>query len=149
MTKDKENTSTPVRSWHHLDAKSRVLGRLATEAVTLLRGKNKATFRRHTDSGDMVVITNARHVVLTGNKETGKFYYSHSGYPGGFKSITAAKLRETKPEELVIKAITGMLPKTHQRDIWLKRLKVYADAEHPHAANIETKNSKPETDKAS
>ncbi len=136
MPKSKNDAVTIERQWHHLDAKGKVLGRLATEAATLLRGKHKVEFRRHTDSGDLVVVTNAASVVLTGNKETGKLYYNHSGYPGGLKTIAAGKLRQQKPEELVIRAIVGMLPKTRQRPEWLKRLKVYAGAEHPHGANI-------------
>lgn len=125
-----------TRNWHHLDASGKVLGRLATEAATLLRGKHKVSFRNHLDNGDIVVITNARQVVLTGNKEKNKIYYHHSGYPGGLKSINARHLRETKPQELIIRAISGMLPKTRLRDGYLQRLKVYAESEHPHQANI-------------
>ncbi len=129
-------TSLEERNWHFLDAKDQVLGRLATQAADLLRGKHKVGFRRHIDAGDIVVITNAKHIVVTGNKETDKQYIYHTGFPKGLRTMNVATLRKTKPEEIIIKAITGMLPKTTQRDIWLKRLKVYADANHPHQANI-------------
>lgn len=128
-----------TRNWHHIDASGKVLGRLATEVAVLLHGKHKINFRRHIDMGDIVVITNASKVVVTGNKETDKFYYNHSGYPGGLKTTNVAKLRQTYPERIIIKAVTGMLPKTLLRDVYLKRLKVYPDSEHPHIANLPTK----------
>ncbi len=141
MPASTQKQSTIPRAWHHFDAKGKVLGKLATEVATLLRGKHKPSFRMHIDSGDIVVITNAKEVVLTGQKETDKTYIYHTGYPRGLRSITAAKLRETSPEEIVIKAVTGMLPKTRLRDAQLRRLKVYAGSDHPHGANLNTKES--------
>lgn len=131
-----------TRNWHHIDASGKVLGRIATEAAVLLRGKHKVSFRNHIDNGDIVVITNAKNVVLTGNKENDKMYHHHTGYPGGLKSISAHKLRETKPEEIITHAINGMLPKTRLRDAYMLRLKVYAGSEHPHAANLAGAKSK-------
>lgn len=139
MANNTEST-TITRNWHHIDANGRVLGRLATEVAVLLHGKHKINFRRHIDMGDIVVITNANKVVVTGNKETDKFYYNHSGYPGGLKTTNVAKLRQTHPERIIIKAVTGMLPKTLLRDDYLKRLKVYAGSEHPHSANLSNKS---------
>lgn len=128
--------NTPERSWHLIDAKDKILGKVAVEIATLLRGKHKAGFRRHNDLGDLVVVTNAADVVLTGNKEKNKEYHRHSMYPGGLKTITAGDVRQTHPELLIKRAVMGMLPKTKQRDLWMTRLKIYAGAEHPHKANI-------------
>jgi len=135
MTPIKPETAT--REWHHIDAEGKILGRLATEVATLLRGKHKVEFRRHTDVGDIVVITNAAKIMLTGRKETDKLYRHHTGWPRGLRETSVAKIRAVHPEQLLISAITGMLPKTRQRDQWLKRLKVYPGAEHPHQANVE------------
>lgn len=129
-------STTPVRTWHHLDASGKVVGRLATEIAVLLRGKHKTVFRRYNDVGDIVVVTNAAKVVLTGQKESHKTYRHHSGYPGGLKEIRARHLREQHPVRIIENAVIGMLPKTKQRDVWMKRLKVYVSDEHPHQANI-------------
>jgi len=142
----KKTNSTPtpneVRMWHHIDAQGKILGKVATEAAVLLRGKLKPEFRRHNDVGDIVVITNAAEVVVTGNKETDKLYRTHSGYPGGLKETSLAKVRATHPNRIIEHAVSGMLPKTKQRDIWMNRLKIYSGAEHPHAANLAQKSEK-------
>lgn len=122
------------REWLVIDATDVVLGRLASHAAVLLRGKHKATFANHIDSGDFVVIVNADKVALTGNKLQQKIAYRHSGYPGGLKAVGYAELLETNPVRAVEKAIRGMLPKNSLGRQQLSKLKVYAGAEHPHAA---------------
>lgn len=136
MKKNNLESVVTKRAWHQIDAKGQVLGNVATEAARLLRGKHKVEFRLHKDVGDIVVIINAKEVVLTGNKETEKKYIHHTMYPGGLREVNAAKLRQTKPDAIIINAISGMLPKNKLRDAWLKRLKVYASDEHPHKANL-------------
>ncbi|MEM7494557.1 MAG: 50S ribosomal protein L13 [Myxococcota bacterium] len=120
------------RQWHVIDAKDAVLGRLATKAACLLRGKHKPTFVPHEDTGDFVVVINAEHVRVTGNKEADKRYWRHSGYPGSERAVTVAKLREQFPQRLVRHAIAGMLPKGTLGRQTLKKLKVYAQGHHPH-----------------
>ena len=120
--------------WLVIDATDVVLGRLATHAATLLRGKHKPTFAPHMDNGDFVIIINAEKVALTGAKLLQKKAYRHSGYPGGLTATTYAELREKSPEKAVEKAIKGMLPRTKLGNAQLSKLKVYAGAEHPHAA---------------
>jgi large subunit ribosomal protein L13 len=127
------------RGWKVFDAEGKILGRLATEVADTLRGKNKPNFTPHVDTGDFVVIVNADKIRLTGKKLSDKVYYHHTGYPGGIKSITAEKLLEKKPEQLLIKAINGMLPKNKLQKRFMKKLKIYAGAAHPHQAQ------KPET----
>jgi large subunit ribosomal protein L13 len=122
------------RSWVIIDADGLVLGRLATEVANLLRGKHKPTYTPHLDVGDHVVIINADKVVLTSGKAEKKMVYRHSGYPGGLKEQTFADLMAKKPEEAVRSAIRGMLPKTRLGRAQLKKLKVYAGPNHPHAA---------------
>ena len=122
------------KKWFVIDANGKVLGRLASDIAKRLRGKNKAIFSPHLDTGDFVVVVNAEKVKLTGNKLQGKVYYSHSGYPGGIKSITAEKLLSDKPEELIRRAVKGMLPKNRLGRKIFKKLKVYAGPDHPHAA---------------
>jgi len=124
------------REWLIIDATDVVLGRLASHAATLLRGKHKATFANHIDSGDFVVIINAEKVVLTGQKAEKKKAYRHSGYPGGLKSVTYTELLEKNPERAVEKAVRGMLPKNSLGAAQLRKLKVYRGAEHPHAAQV-------------
>lgn len=122
------------KQWLVVDATDQTLGRLATEVARLLRGKHKASFVPHLDCGDNVVVINAERVNLTGNKLKEKFYYHHSGYIGGIKSISAADIMKTHPERLIEFAVRGMLPhNTLGRHVG-KNLKVYAGAEHPHAA---------------
>ncbi|GAA5038088.1 50S ribosomal protein L13 [Microbacterium fluvii] len=122
------------REWLIIDATDVVLGRLASHTAALLRGKHKPTFANHIDSGDFVVIVNADKVALTGQKLEKKKAYRHSGYPGGLKSVTYSELLEKNPARAVEKAVRGMLPKNSLGRQQLSKLKVYAGAEHPHAA---------------
>lgn len=123
-----------TRDWVIIDATDVVLGRLASHAATILRGKNKATYTPHMDMGDFVIIVNADKVVLTGNKAAQKKAYRHSGYPGGLTATSYTDLLEKNPERAVEKAIRGMLPKTSLGRDQFRKLKVYRGAEHPHAA---------------
>jgi large subunit ribosomal protein L13 len=123
-----------TREWHVIDATDVVLGRLAVSAAHLLRGKHKPTFAPHVDGGDFVVIVNASKIDLTGKKRTDKLAYRHSGRPGGLKSISYGELLETDPRKAVEKAVWGMLPKNRLSRKMIKKLKVYAGPEHPHAA---------------
>jgi large subunit ribosomal protein L13 len=122
------------RSWVIIDATDVVLGRLASHAAVILRGKNKATFTPHMDMGDFVIIINAEKVALTGAKLDQKKAYRHSGYAGGLTAVSYSELLENYPERAVEKAIRGMLPKNSIGRAQLKKLKVYAGSEHPHAA---------------
>ena len=109
-------------------------GRIATTIANVLRGKNKPTFTPSVDTGDFVIVVNAAKIALTGNKLADKTYYSHSGYPGGIKAITAGKLLEKKPEDLIKHAVKGMLPKNKMARHMLNKLKIYSGSEHPHKA---------------
>ncbi|MBN4050032.1 50S ribosomal protein L13 [Nitrospira defluvii] len=120
--------------WFIVDAKDKILGRMATEVATILRGKHKTTFTPNQDLGDHVIVINAEKVAVTGKKETDKVYYHHTGYIGGIKSTTLKKLRAEKPERIVQFAIQGMLPKTKLGNAMAKKLKVYAGESHPHRA---------------
>lgn len=122
------------RSWYVIDATDVVLGRLATHVATLLRGKHKPTYAPHIDSGDFVIIVNAGKVALSGNKRENKLAYRHSGYPGGLRAVRYSELLEKHPDRAVEKAVRGMLPKGTLGRQQLAKLKVYAGAEHPHAA---------------
>jgi large subunit ribosomal protein L13 len=122
------------KSWFVVDLENQVLGRAATEIARILRGKHKAIYTPSVDTGDFVIVLNAGKVHLTGNKLNQKMYYSHSTYPGGLKSITAGKLLEKAPEELIRKAVKGMLPKNKLGRQMFRKLKVYSGAEHPHQA---------------
>ena len=123
-----------TRDWYLVNAENQVLGRIATQIANVLRGKNKPTFTPSVDTGDFVIVVNAEKIALTGNKLSDKTYYSHSGYPGGLKSITAGKLLDKKPEDIIRKAVKGMLPKNKLARHMLNKLKVYTGAEHPHKA---------------
>ncbi len=123
-----------TRSWHVVDAEDLVLGRMATEVASRLRGKHQPTFTPHQDTGDHVIVVNAAKVVLTAGKAERKMVYRHSGYPGGIKGETYADLLARKPEEAVRKSITGMLPKNRLGRQMATKLKVYAGPYHPHAA---------------
>ena len=123
-----------THDWHVIDATDVVLGRLASQAAKLLRGKHKPIFAPHADTGDFVVIVNASKVAISGNKRDGKLLYRHSGYPGGLRSQTVGQLLDTRPERLVEKAIVGMLPHNTLGRSMARKLKVYAGPEHPHAA---------------
>ena len=120
--------------WWLVDADGEILGRLATQVAARLRGKHNPMFTPHVDSGDSVVVVNAEKIVLTGRKWEQKKYYHHSGYIGGLKEITAKKLLEKRPEDLVRFAVKGMLPKNRLGRTLLKKLKVYAGGAHPHEA---------------
>jgi large subunit ribosomal protein L13 len=123
-----------TRAWHVIDAQDVVLGRLATQAATLLRGKHKPTYAPHVDTGDFVVIINADKVALTGKKRDQEFVYRHSGHPGGLRKQSFGEVLDTRPERLVEKAIKGMLPKNRLGRAMAGKLKVYAGSAHPHAA---------------
>lgn len=127
-----------THDWVVIDATDIVLGRLASHAAALLRGKHKATFAPHLDSGDFVIIVNAEKVALTGSKREEKLAYRHSGYPGGLTATSYSELLEKQPARTVEKAIRGMLPKNSLGRAQIKKLKVYAGAEHPHAAQQPT-----------
>ena len=122
------------KRWVLFDAEGRILGKMATEIAAILRGKTKPTYAPHMDAGDFVVVVNAEKVALTGRKWSQKMYYHHSGYPGGIKSISAEKLRQKRPEDIIRKAVWGMLPKNRLGRQLIKKLKVYAGSDHPHGA---------------
>lgn len=122
------------RKWYVVDAKDAVLGRLAVKIAVQLRGKNKPVFTPNVDTGDFVIVVNAEKVRLTGNKVTDKVYYHHTGYIGGIKAETAKEMFEKHPERIIEKAVAGMLPKNTLGKQMLKKLKVYAGADHPHKA---------------
>jgi len=120
--------------WYIVDASGKTLGRLATEVARRLRGKHKPEYTPHLDTGDYIVVINARQIRVTGNKAKDKIYHSHSGYPGGIKSINFEKLLEKKPEQVIEKAVKGMLPRGPLGRAMFRKLKVYPDAIHKHSA---------------
>ncbi len=122
------------KKWYVVDAENKVLGRLASEIANRLRGKHKPTFSDFMDNGDFVIVTNADKIKLTGNKWNDKKYYRHTGYMGGLKEASAKELMAKHPTDLLIYAVKGMLPKNKMGAAQLKKLKVYAGSEHPHAA---------------
>lgn len=122
------------KKWYLLDGDGKTVGRLATQIATILRGKGKPTFTPHADNGDFVIVVNAEKVSFSGKKWQQKEYYWHTGYPGGTKSINAETLLEKEPEEVLRKAVWGMLPKNKWQKKLIQRLKVYAGGEHPHLA---------------
>lgn len=122
------------RAWHVIDADGATLGRVATKAAMLLMGKHKPIYTPYIDTGDHVVVINAKKAVLTGKKETQKLYRWHSGYPGGLREVQAAKLRATHPVKMLEEAISGMLPKSKMGKQMYRKLKVYAGDKHPHQA---------------
>ncbi len=123
-----------ARNWVVIDASERALGRVASRAASLLRGKTRPDYTPHQDTGDFVVIINAAKVRLTGGKPDGKIYYRHTGWPGGIRTTSAGKLLETKPEKMLEMAVKGMLPKNRLGHQLFNKLKVYRGAEHPHLA---------------
>ena len=127
------------RKWYVLDAEGKTLGRLATEAASILRGKRKPIYTPHVDTGDYVIVINAEKIEVTGKKRKEKIYKRHTGYPGGLREITFEKLQAKKPDEIICHAVKGMLPKGPLGRQMYKKLKVYAGPEHNHAAQ------KPET----
>ena len=122
------------RKWHLIDADGAILGRLAVQVANILRGKNKPVFTPHLDAGDFVVVINAEKVAVSGNKETGKFFMSYSGWKGSEKFASVAQIRARHPEKLITHAVKGMLPKNRLGDQLLTKLKVYKGDKHPHAA---------------
>lgn len=120
--------------WYVVDAQDKVLGRLATQIAKYLRGKHKPEYTPHTDAGDYIVVINADKIGVTGKKGQDKMYYDHSGFPGGIKEVNFDKLRAKNPVEIIERAVRGMLPKTPLGRAMLRKLKVYAGAEHPHTA---------------
>jgi large subunit ribosomal protein L13 len=127
------------RVWYVVDAENKTLGRLATQIADVLRGKRKPTYTPHVDVGDFVIVTNAEKVAVTGDKREKKIYWRHSGYPGGIRSRTLGDMLEKRPEDVIRKAVKGMLPRNRLARQQLRKLKVYAGPEHPHQAQ------KPET----
>jgi large subunit ribosomal protein L13 len=126
--------SDVTRQWHVIDASDVVLGRLATQAAVLLRGKHKPIFAPHVDTGDFVIVVNASKIAMTGQKPTQKLAYRHSGYPGGLSSVSYGELLAKRPDRLVELAVRGMLPHTSLGRQMLKKLKVYGGPDHPHQA---------------
>ena len=122
------------RAWYIVDAEGKTLGRLASEIARRLRGKHKPEYTPHVDTGDYIVVINADKVAVTGKKETAKTYYRHTEYPGGIRSITLGKLREKAPERIIQNAVKGMLPRNPLGRAMFKKLRVFAGAEHTHAA---------------
>ena len=125
---------TVTRDWYVVDAAGKTLGRLSTEIARRLRGKHKAEYTPHVDTGDYIVVINASQVRVTGKKASSKMYYSHTGFPGGIKSINFEKLIVKAPEQIIQKSVKGMLPSGPLGRTMFKKLKIYAGAEHPHAA---------------
>ena len=134
MTSYMQKKETVERNWYVIDAEGKPLGRVATLAATYLRGKNKPTYTPHIDCGDYIIIVNAEKVLLTGNKENTKMYYNHSMYPGGLRERTAKVMREKYPEEMVERAVRGMLPHNRLGRQMFKKLFVYAGNDHKHSA---------------
>ena len=133
----KTYVATPAnreRNWLLIDARGKTLGRLATQIADILRGKRKPEYTPHIDTGDFVVVVNAREIAVTGNKREDKKYYRHSGYPGGIKERSLDDMLERRPEEVIRLAVKGMLPRNRLARKQLTKLKVYAGPDHPHAA---------------
>lgn len=130
------------RKWHLIDAKDQILGRLASKITPLLLGKGKPYFVRNLDCGDYVIVINAKEVVLTGKKELKKVYTHYSGYPGGLKRTTVAKMREIHPERIIENAVSNMLPKNKLRALWMGKLHVFANEEHPYVDKLKPEKEK-------
>jgi large subunit ribosomal protein L13 len=141
MPTQTQRTYTPrageiAHAWRVVDADGQALGRLASQVAGLLRGKHRPTFAEHMDVGDYVIVVNAARLRLTGNKARDRLYYRHSTYPGGFKAVPLGEVLERHPERVVKHAVRGMLPRTALGRKMLRKLKVYAGADHPHAAQL-------------
>lgn len=134
MTTISANPATVKKAWYLIDAEGKTLGRLATAIASRLRGKHKPEYTPHVDTGDYIVVINADKVKVTGKKTTDKTYYSHTGFPGGIKSITFDKLLDKNPTRVIELAVKGMMPRNPLGRAMRSKLKVYAGAEHPHAA---------------
>jgi len=128
------NEATVRRSWYVVDATDKTLGRLSTQIANRIRGKHKAEYTAHVDTGDYIVVVNAEKIKVTGKKLTDKLYYRHTGYPGGIKSVTLGKMLQDAPTRAIERAVKGMMPKNKLSTMMLAKLKVYAGNEHPHAA---------------
>jgi large subunit ribosomal protein L13 len=126
--------ATRQRDWYVVDAEGQTLGRLATRIADTLRGKRKPEYTPHVDTGDFVVVVNAEKIAVTGDKRESKRYYRHSGYPGGIRSRTLGEMLDRTPEEVIRRAVKGMLPRNRLGRAQLRKLKVYAGPQHPHAA---------------
>ncbi len=124
------------RKWYVVDAQNKALGRVASEIARILRGKHKPIFTPHVDTGDFVIVINAKKILLTGNKAEQKFYYRHSGYPGGIKGISYGELLKKDPRKVMELAVKGMLPHTKLGRAMFKKMKVYPGSQHPHAAQM-------------
>lgn len=135
------NAQTADKKWYVADASGKVLGRFASEIALRLRGKHKAIYTPHCDTGDFIIVVNAEKIVLTGKKLTDKIYYSYSGYPGGLRETAAGKMLAEKPEDLIRIAVQGMLPKTNLGRKMLKKLKVFSGNAHIHEAQCPEKLS--------
>ena len=131
-TKSYKNTDLD-KKWLLLDARDETLGRLSSKIASILMGKNKAQYTPHNDLGDYIVVVNAEKIRVTGNKDIQKKYYKHTGYPGGLKSSTFSEIIEKNPENLILKAVKGMLPKNKLSNSMISKLKVYEGDNHPHA----------------
>lgn len=128
----KKEDRTPA--WKVIDAEGQVVGRLATQIADMLRGKDKASYTQHTDSGDYIVVINAEKIIFTGDKMSQKEYKWYTGWIGGLKTLTAQQMLEKKPEEILRHAVKGMLPRNKMSDAHLRKLKIYVGSEHPHKA---------------
>ena len=134
-----QNRVVAPEKWHHIDARGKIVGRLATEIATLLTGKHKPTYLPNIDSGDHVVVTNARHIVFTGAKVDDKYYRWHTGFPGGLKQKSVKETLDTKPDDVLRRAVNGMLPKNRLRKLRMRKFRTFADEEHPHEAQLNGK----------
>ena len=132
--KEKNVEAKAERGWYIVNAKGKVLGRLATRIAVILMGKNKPSWQPHQDTGDNVIVTNATKIAITGRKEEQKQYFRYSGYPGGLRTETLADLRKRKPEDIIRHAVSGMLPKNRLGSAMIKKLFVYPGEDHPHEA---------------
>jgi large subunit ribosomal protein L13 len=128
------NNDTVKRDWYLIDASGKILGRMATKIATYLRGKHKPIYSPHVDCGDFIIVINARKVLVTGRKADQKTYFTHSGYPEGDKLLNFNEMMDRKPEKIIELAVAGMLPKSRLGKKVIKKLKIYAGAEHPHRA---------------
>ncbi len=138
MRTDPTRQSQIERKWHLVDVSGLVLGRVASDIAYLLRGKNKSYFVHNLDCGDYVVVINASKVAVTGKKETDKTYTRYSGYPSGLKETTLGALRAKRPQEIITRAVSGMLPKNKLRDQWLGKLYIFPDDKHPYADKLKS-----------
>lgn len=134
-------SSETTRNWHLFDAKDEILGRLANRIAVILMGKNKPTYAPHVDSGDNIVVVNAKEIKITGRKSEQKVYRHHSGYPGGMKVMKYLEVQSSKPEQIILHAVSGMLPKNKLHDRRLKHLHIYSGTEHPYYKQFKQSNA--------